>query len=153
MNSRRLLWVAVGAIGLWVLTMHKKFNDIDFVARTIYGEARGEGEEGMHAVANVIMNRVNAKTWFGSSPKDVVLKEFQCSVWNVGDPNRAIIMAVTRDDPLFDTAYRIAEQAIEGTLPDITGGADHYHTTSVLPAWAADLAFQAQIGNHLFYVS
>lgn len=30
---------------------------VDVVARTIWGEARGEGANGMQAVANVIMNR------------------------------------------------------------------------------------------------
>ena len=31
--------------------------DQDTMARTIYGEARGEGQAGMIAVANVILNR------------------------------------------------------------------------------------------------
>lgn len=31
--------------------------EIDVLARTIYGEARGEGMQGMQAVANVVMNR------------------------------------------------------------------------------------------------
>ena len=31
--------------------------DIDVLARTLWGEARGEGVRGMHAVANVIMRR------------------------------------------------------------------------------------------------
>ena len=35
--------------------------DIEIMAKTIYGEARGEGEEGMEAVACVIMNRYNAR--------------------------------------------------------------------------------------------
>ncbi len=38
--------------------------DIEIMAKTIYGEARGEGEEGMEAVACVIMNRYNARKWF-----------------------------------------------------------------------------------------
>ena len=39
----------------------------DIMARTIYGEARGEGQRGMQAVANVIMNRVKAGSWYGAS--------------------------------------------------------------------------------------
>ena len=34
---------------------------IDIMARTIYGEARGEEEEGQIAVGNVIKNRVKKK--------------------------------------------------------------------------------------------
>ena len=34
-------------------------NDQEVLARTLWGEARGEGPEGMTAVACTIMNRVN----------------------------------------------------------------------------------------------
>jgi spore germination cell wall hydrolase CwlJ-like protein len=49
------------------------------VAATIWGEARGEGTEGMKAVANVIRNRANS---LNKSPKDVVLQKKQFSIWN-----------------------------------------------------------------------
>ena len=39
-------------------------NDLDILARTLYGEARGEGTEGMEAVANVIMNRYRKPKWY-----------------------------------------------------------------------------------------
>ena len=38
--------------------------DIEIMAKPIYGEARGEGEAGMEAVACVIMNRYNARKGF-----------------------------------------------------------------------------------------
>ena len=38
--------------------------DVEIMAKTIYGEARGEGAEGMEAVALVIINRFNARKWF-----------------------------------------------------------------------------------------
>lgn len=47
---------------------------IDYMARTMWGEARGEGATGMRAVGHVIMNRVKAGSWYGATPKDVVLK-------------------------------------------------------------------------------
>jgi len=43
-------------------------NDIDVLARTLWGEARGEGPAGQVAVAWTIRNRVNdgrAKSWWG----------------------------------------------------------------------------------------
>lgn len=39
-------------------------DDVDILARTIYGEARSEGQEGMEAVACVVMNRYRAGRWF-----------------------------------------------------------------------------------------
>lgn len=41
-----------------------KENDIDILARTIYGEARGETDLGKMAVASVILNRYKAKNGF-----------------------------------------------------------------------------------------
>ena len=39
-------------------------NDLQILARTLFGEARGEGDEGLEAVACVIINRFKAKKWF-----------------------------------------------------------------------------------------
>ena len=54
-------------------------NDDLIVAATIYGEAGGEGSNGMKAVANVIRNRADSS---GTTPKQVVLKKKQFSMWN-----------------------------------------------------------------------
>ena len=121
----------------------------DYMARTIYGEARGEGVRGMQAVANVIMNRVRAGGWYGASVKDVVLKPYQFSCWNENDPNRKIILNATAEQ--LATARSIADKAIAGELPDITGGATNYHAKSVNPYWAASMTKTATIGNHIFY--
>ena len=122
----------------------------DIMARTLYGEARGEGERGMQAVANVIMNRVKAASWYGASVKDVCLKPYQFSCWNSNDPNRAIILSAT--DAQLKTARKVAEQAINGTLKDITGGATHYYADSIAaPYWAASMTQTAKIGHHIFF--
>ena len=124
------------------------------VARTIWGEARGEGARGMEAVANVMMNRANAGGWWGSDPVGVALKEKQFSAWNKGDPNRALMLKQYPGggDRLFDRAWDIAGLALSGALPDKTGGATHYHTRAIHPYWAASLRKTAEIGNHIFYV-
>lgn len=121
----------------------------DFMSRTIYGEARGEGARGMQAVANVIMNRVKKGGWYGASIKDVVLKPYQFSCWNANDPNRNIILNATPAQ--LAQARNIAERVISGKLPDITGGAVNYHAKSVSPYWAASMTKTATIGNHIFY--
>ena len=36
-------------------------DDVDLLARTIYGEARDQGKDGMMAVGNVVINRLNKK--------------------------------------------------------------------------------------------
>jgi len=146
----RWLIPALALIGWFIM---RKNNQIDMVARTIYGEARGAGREGMQAVANVIKNRVDAKSWMGKSFLDVVFKDYQFSAWNEGDPNRVKMLAVNDSDPAFAQAREIATAAILGDLEDITGGALHYHTTGVNPPWATSpgATVSARIGTHIFY--
>ena len=38
-------------------------DDLDFLARTLWGEARGEDDQGKYAVAWIIMNRVDDRRW------------------------------------------------------------------------------------------
>ena len=125
-----------------------------YMAKTIWGEARGEGAIGMQAVANVIMNRVDRGGWYGASIKDVVLKPYQFSCWNDTDPNRAKLDKLTVADLQSSGALQIAQQVINGQLPDITGGATEYHNKNILPDWDySKLKQTVQIGNHIFYRS
>lgn len=132
--------------------------DIDILARTIWGEARGEGYKGMQAVANVVMNRYaqtkksNALARrFGATVREICLKPNQFSAWNKNDPNRALMLKVTLTDPGFRVALGIAENAILGRLPDITGGSDHYHTGAVRPSWSSGKTAAVIIGSHKFF--
>ena len=124
----------------------------DVLARTAWGEARSEGAQGMQAVMNVVMNRYkDNRTWWGRSIKDICLAKYQFSAWNSNDPNRPQMLAVTEADPNFRIALRLARQAVSGALPDITGGADHYHTKQIEPNWITSGVRVADLGNHLFY--
>lgn len=129
---------------------------IDTLARTLWGEARGEGPKGMEAVASVILNRVQVAEakggyWWGKDIISVCQKPYQFSCWNRSDPNYKQLVAVTEKDIHFATAARIARRAVAGTLKDTTGGADHYHATSITPDWAAGQKPTAMIGHHIFY--
>lgn len=129
-------------------------SEINVLARTIWGEARGEGFAGMQAVANVIMNRVKRGGWYGLTITEVCKKPYQFSCWNVNDVNYAKIQNVTTADNQFLQATEIAQRAVAGTLPDITSGATEYHATSIKPAWNyAKLEEVGVIGNHKFYRS
>lgn len=124
----------------------------DILARTAWGEARSEGREGMQAVINVIMNRYkDPRTWWGRSVRDICLHPYQFSAWNANDPNRQKMLAVNETDANFRTAINLANLALAGNLPDITGGADHYHTKQIEPDWLSAASKVADLGNHLFY--
>ena len=122
-----------------------------YLAKTLWGEARGEGKKGMQAVANVVMNRVQKGGWYGASIKDVVLKPYQFSCCNSNDINRAQLDNLTVDDLIKSGAWDISEKAINNELQDMTGGAINYHAKSVNPSWAKSMTKTVQIGNHIFY--
>jgi N-acetylmuramoyl-L-alanine amidase len=142
--------------------------EIDIVARTLFGEARGEGQQGMVAVACVIVTRamiadryveVHQKPHplFGDGSLASVCQAhfdgiYQFSTWNVGDPNRAIIEAVTGSDPSFLVALGIATDAENDELDDITNMATHYYAKgSPMPAWAQGKTPCFECGKHLFF--
>jgi N-acetylmuramoyl-L-alanine amidase len=126
--------------------------DADVLARTLWGEARGDGEPGMEAVACVILNRVRrARDSWGKTVAEVCKKDRQFSCWNVGDPNREKMLAVREDDAAFKQALAVANRAIAGTLADVTVGATHYHTRAVRPNWSVGKTPCFERGDHVFF--
>jgi N-acetylmuramoyl-L-alanine amidase len=130
--------------------------EVDILARTLWGEARSEGKESMEAVASVILNRVQVarrhrRYWWGNTITQVCLKPYQFSCWNKNDPNYPKLKAVTNEDMHFMTALRVARRAVLGMVVDKTGGATHYHTIDIKPAWVRHEKPTIRIGRHLFY--
>jgi hypothetical protein len=87
---------------------------IDTFARTIWGEARGEGCLGMEAVAYVIRNRVRNPRWWGKDYSSVCLAHSQFSCWNQNDPNLPKLRSVTDTDLQFKVALDVAGDAASG---------------------------------------
>ncbi len=130
--------------------------EIDVLARTIWGEARGEGKEGMEAVASVILNRAQVAKrlngyWWGNTIIQVCQKPYQFSCWNKLDPNFKKLIAVDEEDMHFATAMRVARRAMLGFIKDATYGATHYHTLNISPDWAKGQKPTTRIGHHVFY--
>jgi spore germination cell wall hydrolase CwlJ-like protein len=119
------------------------------LARSIYWEARGEGEEAMRAVAHVVANRVAGKRFPGSFC--AVIKDggerapCQFSWWCDGRPDTAW------EAEVYARAREIARQVLNGTSRDPTGGATMFHHTDVSPGWARAAKRTATIGSHVFY--
>ena len=157
MDKTTIRLAILTAISFWGYRMIKKYaftkdeTEIMYLAKTIWGEARGESLKGQQAVANVIMNRVKRGGWYGATVEEVVLKPYQFSCWNDTDPNFAKLQNLKSDDPQLATAKQIATKAYYGELDDITGGAVNYHAKSVTPYWAKTMTQTATIGNHIFY--
>jgi spore germination cell wall hydrolase CwlJ-like protein len=139
-------------------TNGRVFPDRELLARTAWGEYRGGGRLGMQSVINVIMNRVNRDylndgldDFWGEGIAGVVLTDRQFSAWNIGDPNREQLLNVDETDPEYRIALELADLALAGALPDVTGGADHYHRVEVRPFWANPSKQTARVLAHVFY--
>ena len=130
--------------------------DAHWLALTMWGEARREGESGMRAVGHVIDNRRRAGM-HGDFVTDTVSAPFQFSAWNPSDPNRARMMDLNgadgagADARAWRLARQIAEDILAGRSADPTGGALYYHSVAVAPPWSAGVAPVARIGDHLFF--
>jgi len=128
-----------------------RLSNAEIVARTVWGEARGEGAAGWKAVAWVIRNRAAQPGWWGRDLRGVCLCPQQFSCWNPEDLNRSKILKLANDDPILSSIRTTVEEVLAGTVPDPTGGATYYHTRAVAPAWAARMTATAAIGGHEFY--
>lgn len=125
----------------------------DTLARTLWGEARGEGYVGMAAVAAVVLHRAAHPGWWGHDVAGCCTAPYQFSCWLADDPNRAKLLGVDRTDPQFAQAQEIATRMIGGTMGgDPVNGADSYYAAgSPEPAWARGREPCAVIGHHRFY--
>ncbi len=110
-------------------TLRLTERDIDVAARTILGEAVGEGEEGMRAVAHVIMNRA-LDSDFPDALADVSQERLQFSTWNAlrGLPGgNRIAMDRLFTPEQYQLAREIVERAAARLDEDPTGGALFFH--------------------------
>ncbi len=119
------------------------------LARTVYWEARGEGETSMEAIANVVMNRLGHQGY----PDTVcaVVKQgqeqgqCQFSWWCDGRSDSAF-----EENP-YKSSKEIARRALNLQLTDQTGGALYFHHRDVNPAWAAEYIKTVELGELIFY--
>lgn len=150
------------------MSRYPEFDELQIVARTLWGEARRAGPIGMQAVASVIRNRSQAAARYGKnrggrahpqfgdgSLRSACLAKFQFSCWNSGDPNLPQLLEDLDDDQHFDMTLDIAATAIEGTLPDSTKGATHYlterfHASASPEHWSRRMQVTVCIGQHVF---
>lgn len=137
------------------------FSDRELLARLIQCEAGGEGDNGMRAVASVIMNRVNAtegeffRVSEGGSIRNIILQpgQFVCARTEVGgtyNPQNIYNMNPTEEH------FAIADWAISG---GILPGVDHSlfffnpYSESCPPYFPTTIGvIHQRVGDHCFYI-
>jgi spore germination cell wall hydrolase CwlJ-like protein len=139
----------------------KRFNNITedellWLARNIYFEARSESLHGRFGVAFVTLNRA---TWKGKYPdtiKGVVTQRKQFSWFNGG------FVPEINEAKAWSEALGLAKIGVDlyNSMADSAGfdvdgivkGAQFYFADYIKPPpWAAKMIFTCKIGKHLFY--
>ena len=115
--------------------------DQECLSQAVYYEARGEGDTGMAAVAQVVLNRVRHPN-FPKSVCAVVFQGCQFSFACDGSVRRGVEIAAWR------RAERIAVRALSGSVMSDVGAATDFRVAHI-PAFG--LQRVAQIGSHVFY--
>jgi N-acetylmuramoyl-L-alanine amidase len=121
------------------------------LAANVYYESRGEPTEGQLAVALVTMNRAHLDE---RNVCKVVLKPKQFS-WTISAVNNGKIKKSyePKDAKAWANSMMVAFITLNGMMPDITKGSDHYHASYVHPKWRHAMVATRVIGNHFFYKS
>ncbi len=113
-------------------------NDINLLARVISAEARGEVYEGQVAVGAVILNRIEHPS-FPDTIAGVVYQKGAFTCMTDGQIN----------EPVADSAYRAARDAINGLDP--SGGAIYYFNPQTATSkWIWSRPQIKTIGKHIF---
>jgi len=143
--------------------------DIDTLARTLYGEARGSSQDDRRAVAHVILNRariarefvaVRSPTrtrhpLFGSGTIESACKApWQFSCFNESDPNRPKLLAADLSDPAYLRCMMHAAAVVLGEQPSpFPANTTHYYARSMQtpPPWARGLVPVYETEAHRFF--
>ncbi len=112
--------------------------DVYLLARLISAEARGEPYIGQVAVGAVVLNRIDHPS-FPNSLSGVI---YQSGAFSCLDDGQF-------DQPIADSAYRAAREALAGSDP--TGGAIYYFNPATATSkWIWSRPQLLTIGSHIF---
>ena len=137
------------------------FSERELLARIVQCEAGGEGDNGMKAVASVVMNRVNvpigeyARVSQGGNIRNIIFQEgqFDCTremIRNQYNPQNIYNMVPT------EVHYNIADWALSGNRLNEIGEClwflNPFRTTcgSTFP-YNGSGTLHTRLGNHCFY--
>ena len=150
-NLRRAnLTTPVGARPFRMANALDASRDLDCLTQVVYYEARGEGRDGMKAVAQVVLNRVRHPAF----PKTICGVVYQGAARRTGCQFSFTCNGAMRgrvNSGAWNRAKSIASGALSGSVYSAVGNATHFHTTGVSPVWRNSLIRVNQVGSHLFY--
>ena len=144
------------------------FQAANIIARTLYAEARNDGEKGMKAIASVIYNRADGKindfvnvckkNGYSKKYKKIVY-QFSCwgkmtnTEWSPKNFKVKIPKSVkgnAKNETLWKVAKQIAADMLTGNFTPITNANMYYNDKKANPDWGNQLTSVKYIGSHKF---
>lgn len=120
---------------------------VDAVARTLWAEARGEGDYGMILVASVIYNRAGGDP---SRLMEVVTQTSQFSCWNAGRPE--VYVRNHLDADAWDTCVTLARMLADGAFTPCTTATNYLTVEKSGTGWSTRMEQVFKYRRHVFYV-
>lgn len=135
--------------------VHAQTDDLSrLFALNVFHEARSQGEEGMRAVAHVVVNRVESDM-FPNDPRAVIVEGCEFKWYCDGRSDQP------GDDPLEQQAWQLAQEVaadfvngsqVERAGEDLTDGGLWFHEDFLpMPSFLAARERSAHIQDHYFY--
>ena len=149
-------------VSLLVIGYEAYGDDKKCLTENIYFEARGQGQAGWLAVAQVTQNRVDDRRF----PNTICEVVKQGLTYADGQPIRnkcqfSWYCDGKSDNPknmkVYDSIHELVNYIYdmqnypEYQILDITDGATHYHADYVSPSWAKTKTKTIEIEDHIFY--
>ena len=113
-------------------------NDVNLLARLVYGEARGEPYAGQVAVAAVVLNRVKSSSF----PNTIAGVIYQRGAFNVVDDGQINLSPNS-------TAKKAAQDALNGWDPSY-GAIYYFNPNTATNKWIWSRPMTVTIGKHRF---
>lgn len=127
--------------------------EMNCLALNVYYEARGESLDGMHAVAEVTMNRLASRRY-----PDTVCEVVHQKRWDTLRKRDVSAFSWTEFDVMphpagepWQNARDAAKAVYHGEKAPVLDGALHYHASYIKPSWSKGKKPVARIGAHVFY--
>jgi spore germination cell wall hydrolase CwlJ-like protein len=112
--------------------------DLGALTRVVYGEARGESDEGRRGVAWTVKNRSKKS---GKSIQEEATKKYQFCCYS----------GEMKETKARDECKKVAQDTIDGSNTDPTGGATFFYSGKKVPSWAEGKKPCKTIGGHKFF--
>ena len=126
------------------------------LATNLYFEAGHQARREQEAIAHVVLNRVEDKSF----PNTICGVVYQAETYESGFPIRHRcqfswycdgLKEIITDEDAWQKAYNTAFMITQIKRPELTQGSLYYHSIRASPEWRKEKEYVITVGRHIFY--